>query len=42
MGILTGRARVGGRLVLHGTMTFALGPKPDGRSEPARNKLLGA
>ena len=25
MGILTGRARVGGRVVVHGTMTFALG-----------------
>ena len=28
MGILTGRARVGERVVAHGTMTFALGPKP--------------
>jgi 3-hydroxyacyl-[acyl-carrier-protein] dehydratase len=28
MGILTGHARVGGRVVAHGTMTFALGPKP--------------
>jgi 3-hydroxyacyl-[acyl-carrier-protein] dehydratase len=27
MGVLTGRARVGGRVVVHGTMTFALGPK---------------
>src|SRR5438874_406835 len=26
MGVVTGRARVGGKLVLHGTMTFALGP----------------
>jgi 3-hydroxyacyl-[acyl-carrier-protein] dehydratase len=25
MGILTGRARVGGKIVVHGTMTFALG-----------------
>jgi 3-hydroxyacyl-[acyl-carrier-protein] dehydratase len=25
MGILTGRARVGGKVVVHGTMTFALG-----------------
>jgi len=31
MGILTGRARVGGNLVVHGTMTFALGPKPNRR-----------
>jgi 3-hydroxyacyl-[acyl-carrier-protein] dehydratase len=28
MGILTGHARVGGRVVAHGEMTFALGPKP--------------
>ncbi|MGQ0734941.1 MAG: 3-hydroxyacyl-ACP dehydratase FabZ [Acidobacteriota bacterium] len=28
MGVLTGRARVGNRLVVHGTMTFALGPRP--------------
>ena len=28
MGILTGHARVGGHVVAHGTMTFALGPKP--------------
>jgi 3-hydroxyacyl-[acyl-carrier-protein] dehydratase len=28
MGVLTGKARVNGRLVLHGEMTFALGPKP--------------
>jgi 3-hydroxyacyl-[acyl-carrier-protein] dehydratase len=27
MGLLTGRARVGDRVVAHGTMTFALGPK---------------
>ena len=27
MGLLTGRARVGTRVVAHGTMTFALGPK---------------
>ena len=27
MGVLTGRARVGKRVVAHGTMTFALGPK---------------
>jgi 3-hydroxymyristoyl/3-hydroxydecanoyl-(acyl carrier protein) dehydratase len=25
MGVLTGRARVGSRIVAHGTMTFALG-----------------
>ena len=28
MGVLTGRARVNGKVVVHGTMTFALGPKP--------------
>ena len=28
MGILTGHARVKGRVVAHGEMTFALGPKP--------------
>jgi 3-hydroxymyristoyl/3-hydroxydecanoyl-(acyl carrier protein) dehydratase len=27
MGVLTGHARVGKRIVAHGTMTFALGPK---------------
>lgn len=27
MGVLTGRARVGKKIVAHGTMTFALGPK---------------
>ena len=27
MGLLTGRARVSGKVVAHGTMTFALGPK---------------
>ncbi|MGE3277900.1 MAG: 3-hydroxyacyl-ACP dehydratase FabZ [Vicinamibacterales bacterium] len=32
MGVLTGRARVGDRLVLNGTMTFALGPRS---GEPA-------
>jgi 3-hydroxyacyl-[acyl-carrier-protein] dehydratase len=43
MGVLTGRARVGGRVVLHGTMTFALGPpQPEGRVETPRSKLLGA
>ena len=42
MGVLTGRARVNGRVVVHGTMTFALGPKPDGRTDTLRNKLLGA
>jgi len=26
MGLVTGRARVDGKIVLHGTMTFALGP----------------
>jgi 3-hydroxyacyl-[acyl-carrier-protein] dehydratase len=27
MGVLTGKARVNGRVVVHGEMTFALGPK---------------
>ena len=30
MGVLTGFARVGDRLLVRGTMTFALGPKADG------------
>lgn len=30
MGVLTGHARVGERLLVRGTMTFALGPKADG------------
>lgn len=30
MGVLTGHARVGDRLLVRGTMTFALGPKADG------------
>lgn len=30
MGLLKGHARVGDRLLLRGTMTFALGPKADG------------
>lgn len=28
MGVLSGRARVNGKLVCHGTMTFALGDRP--------------
>lgn len=32
MGLLTGHARVGGRVVAHGEMTFALGPKSTGRT----------
>jgi len=27
MGVLSGRARVGGKVIAHGTMTFALGPR---------------
>ena len=27
MGVLTGRARIRGRVVVHGAMTFALGPR---------------
>ncbi|MGD9904153.1 MAG: hotdog domain-containing protein [Vicinamibacterales bacterium] len=30
MGVLTGHARVGDRMLLQGTMTFALGPRADG------------
>lgn len=30
MGVLTGHARVGDRMLVQGTMTFALGPKADG------------
>jgi hypothetical protein len=30
MGVLSGAARVAGRIVCHGTMTFALGPKSGG------------
>jgi 3-hydroxyacyl-[acyl-carrier-protein] dehydratase len=33
MGVLTGRARVAGKLVAHGTMTFALGPRPNQPAE---------
>jgi|SRR5688572_26100163 3-hydroxyacyl-[acyl-carrier-protein] dehydratase len=33
MGILTGRARVKGRIVAHGTMTFALGPRTMSNAE---------
>lgn len=35
MGVLTGVARVGDRLLARGTMTFALGPKADGSEGPA-------
>ena len=30
MGVLSGAARVNGKVVCDGTMTFALGPRPDG------------
>jgi 3-hydroxyacyl-[acyl-carrier-protein] dehydratase len=43
MGVLTGRARVRGKVVAHGTMTFALGPKAkDPRAADAARRLLGA
>ena len=32
MGVLAGHARVGDRVLVRGTMTFALGPKADGTS----------
>ncbi len=34
MGVLRGIARVGGKVVVDGTMTFALGPRPEGAPEP--------
>jgi 3-hydroxyacyl-[acyl-carrier-protein] dehydratase len=33
MGLLTGHARVGDRVLVRGTMTFALGPKTDGTGD---------
>ncbi len=30
MGVLSGHARVGGKVIAHGTMTFALGPRSGG------------
>lgn len=33
MGVLTGHARVNGRVVAHGEMTFALGPRTGGGAE---------
>jgi 3-hydroxyacyl-[acyl-carrier-protein] dehydratase len=30
MGVLSGHARVGGKVIAHGTMTFALGPRVGG------------
>ncbi|MGE0044002.1 MAG: 3-hydroxyacyl-ACP dehydratase FabZ [Vicinamibacterales bacterium] len=33
MGVLTGRARVNGKVVVHGTMTFALGPRAGDAAE---------
>ena len=35
MGLLRGIARVEGRVVVEGTMTFALGPRPEAASAPA-------
>lgn len=35
MGVLTGVARAGDRVLAKGTMTFALGPKADGSEGPA-------
>lgn len=32
MGVLSGAARVNGKVVCDGTMTFALGPRPDGNT----------
>ncbi len=34
MGVLRGIARVGGKVVVDGTMTFALGPRPEAAPEP--------
>jgi 3-hydroxyacyl-[acyl-carrier-protein] dehydratase len=36
MGLLEGRARVGGTVIAHGTMTFALGPRTGDRAESGR------
>jgi 3-hydroxyacyl-[acyl-carrier-protein] dehydratase len=33
MGVLRGIARVGGKVVVDGTMTFALGPRPEAATE---------
>jgi 3-hydroxyacyl-[acyl-carrier-protein] dehydratase len=38
MGVLSGRARVRGRVVLHGTMTFALGPKTPANEPSAADR----
>lgn len=35
MGVLKGVARVGDQVVAEGTMTFALGPRPEGRTDAA-------
>jgi 3-hydroxyacyl-[acyl-carrier-protein] dehydratase len=35
MGVLSGAARVGGKVVCEGTMTFALGPKSGGAAGPS-------
>jgi 3-hydroxyacyl-[acyl-carrier-protein] dehydratase len=37
MGVLSGAARVNGRVVCDGTMTFALGPKSSGSEEPGQS-----
>ena len=37
MGLVTGEARVDGRVVVEGTMTFALGPAQETRPESAEN-----
>lgn len=42
MGVLTGRARVNGRVVAHGTMTFALGPRTGQAQAPDRARLDAA
>jgi len=36
MGVLHGIARVGGKVAVEGTMTFALGPKTDARDPSGR------
>jgi 3-hydroxyacyl-[acyl-carrier-protein] dehydratase len=41
MGVLTGYARVNGRVVVHGAMTFALGPKAGNAAEPGRESERG-
>jgi 3-hydroxyacyl-[acyl-carrier-protein] dehydratase len=42
MGVLDGVARVNGKVVVHGTMTFALGPAPDRSGKTPQAATVGA